>query len=119
MLRCVAVYGFGTAFSDAAAARDVDLLIIHYGIDHASCQLAIQCKSRLASNVTCSHITMLSDHEEAQFHLIKTARAIFLGEIREQNIDVDLALIINLIPKLTEDPSKLGASRDLASPGTL
>lgn len=93
MTRSVTVYGFGSTFGDTKAPNDVDLLIVHEGIHPASCQLAIVCKRLLAESVARAHITMLSKDEEMHFQFIKTARAVFLGTIRESHIDGDLAAL--------------------------
>jgi len=51
MTRRVTVYGFGSTFGDSETASDVDLLIVHHGLDPDSCQLAIACKRRLAESI--------------------------------------------------------------------
>jgi len=96
----VTIYGFGSAFDDAKAPRDVDLLIVHQGTDLASCQLAIECKRRLAESIDRAHITMLSEAEEAHFEFIKTARAVRLGAIREDYFNVDLTALDAELHKL-------------------
>jgi len=99
--RSVTVYGFGSAFVDAKAARDVDLLIVHQRTDLASCQLAIACKRRLAESIERAHITMLSEAEEAHFGFLKTARAEGLGAIREAYFDVALTALDAVLHKLS------------------
>lgn len=93
MTRSVTVFGFGSAFSDTDAANDVDLLIVHYGTDSASCRFAIQCKQQLSDYVARADITMLSDTEEAHFQFINTAHAVCLGMIREGHICIDVAAL--------------------------
>src|SRR3546814_7524768 len=41
-----AIYGFGSAFSDAASSNDIDILILHPSGDVAACRFAIECKAR-------------------------------------------------------------------------
>lgn len=94
MTRSVTVYGFGSAFRNTKTANDVDLLIVHHDSDLASCQLAITCKRQLSESVAHAHITMLSSDEEAHFQFIKRARAIYLGTIRQEHFDSDLAALM-------------------------
>lgn len=100
MTLSVTVYGFGSAFDDAKAARDVDLLVVHKGTDLASCQLAIACKRQLAESIERAHITMLSEAEEAHFDFIKTAQAVRLGTISEDHFEGDLTALDASLPVL-------------------
>lgn len=95
MTRSITVYGFGSAFQNKNAAFDVDLLVVHQGADLASCRLAIAGKRRLAQAIARAHITMLSDSEEAYFEFIKKARAVYLGTIREDQLESDLTACID------------------------
>lgn len=93
----VDVYGFGSTFAQKeaskAAANDVDLLILHQGIDLASCRFAIECKRHLQNSITRTHITMLSNTEERHCQFIKTAQAVRLGTVREGCIGSDVVLL--------------------------
>lgn len=100
MTRFVTVYGFGSAFGEARAANDIDLLIVHQGLDPEACQLAIACKRQLIDSVPRAHITMLADREETHLQFIKTARAVILGTIREEYFDGDLVTLRAALPQL-------------------
>src|SRR3546814_19580503 len=59
-----AIYGFGSAFSDAASSNDIDILILHPSGDVAACRFAIECKARLGQLISSVAVTMLSVTEE-------------------------------------------------------
>ncbi len=94
MTLSVTIYGFGSAFADVSEPNDVDLLIVHSGIDLASCEFAIACKRRLLECITCAHVTMLSASEASHFRFIPTARAFYLGIIRNLQLDEDLVAVL-------------------------
>lgn len=97
MTPSVTVYGFGSAFAKVASAEDIDLLIVHACTDAASCELAIQCKYRLAERIASAHVTMLSSSEELHFQFIKRARAFGLGTVRRKCLEKDLECLFEEI----------------------
>ncbi|QIE57558.1 hypothetical protein G5B40_20165 [Pikeienuella piscinae] len=107
--RSVAVYGFGSAFAKIGTpkivANDVDLLILHQGVNLDSCRFAIACKRYLQDSVTYAHITMLSNTEEKHCQFIKTAQAVRLGTIHEACIGGDLKLLQRAL-RLLASPCK-------------
>lgn len=104
------MYGFGSAFRRGAPANDIDLLIVHGSNDPASCRLAIACKRWFVKEVARADVTMLSSVEEAHFKFIATARATYLGAIREDYMDSDLAALMASDSRLRR--KSLHANRD-------
>ena len=93
------VYGFGSAFASFGEPNDVDLLIIHPGIDPESCELAIACKQRLLEHIAYAHVTMLSASEATHFQFIQTAQAFCLGTVWNVHLEEDLAVVLSEIHK--------------------
>src|SRR3546814_21052692 len=79
-----AIYGFGSAFSDAASSNDIDILILHPSGDVAACRFAIECKARLGQLIRSVDVTMLSVTEEAHFNFIQRSGARLLARSEER-----------------------------------
>lgn len=95
------IYGFGSYFKKSILTSDIDLLIIHAGVDFINCDFAILCKHRLENLVSNADVTMLSKSEEVNFQFINAAEAIYLGELRKSHLDSDLAGIVSEIHQFT------------------
>jgi ABC-type polysaccharide/polyol phosphate transport system ATPase subunit len=82
MRESVALYGFGSSFSETLSQpRDVDILILHERIDSSSIDFAIHCKASLAQLVPNSHITILSESEERELNFVQRCKATFLARL--------------------------------------
>ena len=64
------VYGFGSFFK-SSTHNDIDILVLHESTDTDSCNFALTCKNVFELNLTNTHITVLSIHEEKQFNFLK------------------------------------------------
>lgn len=98
----MSVYGFGSAYSGAKGARDIDLLLLHESIDRNSCQLAIACKRGLSKRVPEADITMLSAAEEKHLRFLETASAVHIGTLRADQLEDDLRILVTTIQAVVE-----------------
>lgn len=91
-LEKVRLFGFGSYFKHIYY-RDIDLLIIHSTLNNPSIRLAILVKNKILNRIPEADITMLSVQENNKLRFIEKSRAIFICDIREDNIDNDLDLV--------------------------
>lgn len=96
-MHSVEVYGFGSFFSAAQAARDIDLLLIHAEITPQCCAFASQCRRALNELIDKAHITLLSKVEADQLNFVHLANAIYIGRISAASIGKDAELIGQII----------------------
>lgn len=89
----IAVYGFGSFFSQAVVSNDIDILLIHEDISNESCALAISCKRHFLQSKKSLHITMLSKYEERDLDFIERSRAHPIGTIIANCLEEDVQRI--------------------------
>lgn len=85
------IYGFGSAFSGAKRARDVDIAIIHSS--PTAIPLALRCKRALVGRVPNLDVTVLSVSEEAHFQFLRTSDAKMLGRLNSVSFHSDVSKI--------------------------
>lgn len=97
MMHCVEVYGFGSFFGRHGKAHDIDILLVHENITESSCKFAIHCKSILKTYFSQAHVTILSDEEEQNLSFKEIGNAMWLGLLRADSLELDMADVVRFI----------------------
>lgn len=93
----VAVYGFGSFFSNQQVAQDIDILILHDEISYVSARFASLVKKSCKSAIPFSDIVMLSKKEEQDTSFIKMSKATYIGDISYNSIAGDIGKLLHVL----------------------
>lgn len=94
------IYGFGSYFLSMKSYQDIDLLIVHASISHASCVKAINLKRLILKEVDDASVTILSKCSEEDFNFIETSEAFLLVMVDENEPCIED--VINKINRFRE-----------------
>lgn len=96
-MQCLKVYGFGSFFACGDRPNDLDLLLLHRSTDAASCQFAVNCKTKIMLILPTADIVMLSESEADDHQFLMRSGAIALGELNSEALDAQVQALANRI----------------------
>jgi hypothetical protein len=97
MMQSLRVYGFGSFFAGGDRPNDLDLLLLHQSTDAASCQFAIDCKTKIMLTLPTADVVMLSEREAEGHQFLVRSKAVALGELHAGTVDAQVQALADRI----------------------